>query len=66
MADGTSFVDVTEPTSPKVLGFLPTHAGAPVIWRDVKVYDNHAFIVSESQGHGMQGKWWHDLSLVCC
>lgn len=56
MMDGTSFVDVTKPTAPVVLGFLPTHrkAGTPVIWRDVKVYQDHAYIVSESKDHGMQ------------
>jgi choice-of-anchor B domain-containing protein len=25
-----------------------------VIWRDIKVYDDHAFIVSEASNHGMQ------------
>ena len=25
-----------------------------MIWRDIKVYQNHAFIVSEASGHGMQ------------
>lgn len=35
-ADGTSFVDVTEPTAPVVLGFLPTHTFSSS-WRDVKV-----------------------------
>lgn len=34
--DGTSFVDVTEPTDPKVLGFLPTHTFSSS-WRDIKV-----------------------------
>lgn len=34
--DGTSFVDVTEPTEPKVLGFLPTHTVSSS-WRDIKV-----------------------------
>merc|ERR1711976_672880 len=51
--DGTSFVDVTDPTAPVVLGFLPTHT-ITSIWRDVKVYKNHAFIVAESLNHGMQ------------
>ena len=35
-ADGTSFVDVTEPMEPKVIGFLPTHTSSS-IWRDMKV-----------------------------
>lgn len=34
--DGTSFVDVSEPTDPKVLGFLPTHTFSSS-WRDIKV-----------------------------
>jgi choice-of-anchor B domain-containing protein len=50
---GTSFVDVTSPTEPCVLGFLPTHTVSS-LWRDIKVYQNFAFIVSEASGHGMQ------------
>ena len=34
--DGTSFVDVTEPTNPQVIGFLPTHTYSSS-WRDLKV-----------------------------
>ncbi len=34
--DGTSFVDVSEPTDPKVLAFLPTHTVSSS-WRDMKV-----------------------------
>ncbi|HEY7504452.1 MAG TPA: choice-of-anchor B family protein [Gemmatimonadales bacterium] len=54
--DGTSFVEVTDPANPKYLGDLPLHAGArPNIWRDIKVYRNHAFIVADGAGpHGMQ------------
>jgi choice-of-anchor B domain-containing protein len=50
---GTSFVDVTDPQSPVYLGNLPPH-DAPIIWRDMKVYADHAFIVSESGNHGLQ------------
>ena len=35
--DGTSFVDVTNPTAPQVLGFLETEGEAST-WRDMKVY----------------------------
>lgn len=51
--DGTSFVDVTEPQSPQVLGFLETHTYSSM-WRDLKVFNNHVFIVSEAVNHGMQ------------
>lgn len=37
--DGTSFVDVTEPTAPQVLGFLRTHTVSST-WRDIKVSHN--------------------------
>lgn len=50
---GTSFVKITDPENPQVLGFLPTHT-SPSIWRDIKVYADHAFIVSEANAHGMQ------------
>lgn len=49
----TAFVDITNPTTPVYLGKLPT-ATVNSLWRDIKVYNNHAFIVSEASGHGMQ------------
>ncbi|MAN59436.1 MAG: regulator [Flavobacteriaceae bacterium] len=53
--NGTAFIDISDPVNPIYLGKLPTHAtGFGDIWRDVKVYDNHAFVVSEISGHGMQ------------
>jgi choice-of-anchor B domain-containing protein len=54
--NGTAFVDVTDAANPVYLGELPLHEGArPNLWRDIKVYRNHAFIVSDGAGpHGMQ------------
>lgn len=52
-SDGTAFVDISNPNDIVYLGKLPTHTGNS-IWRDVKVYQNHAFVVSEAGGHGMQ------------
>jgi len=49
----TSFVDITVPNNPIYLGSLPT-ATVSSSWRDVKVYNNHAFVVSEASNHGMQ------------
>lgn len=51
---GTSFVDVSTPSNPVYLGQLPTHGAFGSHWRDIKVYDDHAFIVSEANQHGMQ------------
>ena len=53
LSNGTSFVDITDAENPVYLGRLPTHTNNST-WRDIKVYQNHAFIVSEAGGHGMQ------------
>ena len=50
---GTAFIRITNPENPLVIGYLPTHSSAS-LWRDIKTYQNHAFIVSEAGGHGMQ------------
>ena len=49
----TAFVDISNATLPIYLGILPTSTTNSV-WRDIKVYNNYAFIVSEAAGHGMQ------------
>ncbi|MEQ8523872.1 choice-of-anchor B family protein [Gracilimonas sp.] len=83
LTNGMSFVDISDPENPVVVGRLPesnlnakykalpldqypacnlglgTTARSKSIaqgssWRDVKVYDNHAFVVSDAQPHGMQ------------
>lgn len=51
--DGVGFVSIEDPENPVYLGKLPT-ATDPSPWRDVKVYNNYAFIVSEAQDHGLQ------------
>ncbi|WP_109098825.1 choice-of-anchor B family protein [Aquimarina sp. AU58] len=51
--NGTAFIDISTPDSPIYLGKLPT-ATVNSPWRDVKVYQDHAFIVSEATNHGMQ------------
>ncbi len=55
-SDGTAFVDVTDPSSPSYVGELPrTDSSPPSMWRDIKVFRDHAFIVADGAGaHGMQ------------
>jgi choice-of-anchor B domain-containing protein len=53
LTTSAAFVDITDPINPINLGRLPT-ATSSSSWRDIKVYNNHAFIVSEAAGHGMQ------------
>jgi choice-of-anchor B domain-containing protein len=55
--DGTSFVDITDPVNPVLVGDLPKTPNTPPsqLWRDMKVYRDHAFIVADGAGnHGMQ------------
>lgn len=83
LTNGMSFVDISDPENPVVVGRLPEsnlnakYKSLPLdqypacnlglgttersksisqgsSWRDVKVYDNHAFVVSDAQPHGMQ------------
>lgn len=54
LTNGTSFVDITNPYDPKFLGKLPSQTGNTA-WRDMKVCDDHVYIVSDNNGnHGMQ------------
>jgi choice-of-anchor B domain-containing protein len=55
-ADGTTFVDVSNPGRPVVLGNLPKTEGSPgSAWREIKTYKTYAFIVSDgAASHGMQ------------
>ena len=52
-SSGMSVVDIGTPTAPVYLGNLPTHTSNST-WRGIKVYADHAFVVSEAGGHGMQ------------
>ncbi len=54
LPNGTSFLDISDPENPVFLGFLASHNDLVSQWRDMKVYSNHVFIVSEAGGHGMQ------------
>lgn len=54
MTNSTAFVDVSDPLNPVFLGRLNSNAGTN-FWRDVKVYNDYAFIVADGVGaHGMQ------------
>jgi choice-of-anchor B domain-containing protein len=54
-SDGTAFVDITNPRKPRLVANLPTQVDSPRdSWRDIKVYKDHAFVVAEHFGHGMQ------------
>ena len=50
----TAFVDISDPVNPVYLGRVETETYESV-WRDIKVYNNYAFIVADAADeHGMQ------------
>ena len=55
--NGTAIIDISIPTDPLYLGKIFTN-GDPndrgKAWRDLKVFKDYVFIVSEIAGHGMQ------------
>ncbi len=51
---GLTYIDVTDPNIPLVLGRTTMTPGGGVLWRDVKVHDGHAFFVSEEGGYGVK------------
>ncbi len=51
---GTTFIDISDTQNLSIIGVLPT-ATVNSSWRDIKVYKNYAFIVSEhALDYGMQ------------
>lgn len=45
--DGTSIVDITNPTDPQEIHFID---GNNSIWREVAVWDDYAYVVTEADG----------------
>lgn len=56
--NGTYIINLIDPTNPQVSTLIP---GPPSIWRDMKVHENYAYIVTEGRGNG-QGLQIVDLS----
>jgi choice-of-anchor B domain-containing protein len=50
----TAFVDITNPSAPVYKGKVNSTNNSNSSWREMKVYNNYVFIVSEATGHGMQ------------
>ncbi len=58
---GTSIIDVTDPANPVEVQFIPGPKAPPYEWRDIKIYLNYAYVVTEGTGSG-QGLQIIDLS----
>jgi choice-of-anchor B domain-containing protein len=54
LRDGTAFVDLSDPENPRHVATLPSASGVS-FWADIKVHDDHAYIVKDFAGdHGLQ------------
>lgn len=53
LTTGTAFIRITDPRNPEFVGFLRTPT-TNSSWHDIKVINDHALIVSEAPGHGLQ------------
>lgn len=51
LSNGTAFVDVSDPGSPEIRNVVP---GLSSLWRDVKTYQNYAYVVTEAEGGNLQ------------
>ena len=51
---GLTYIDITNPNIPIVLGRTSMTPGGGILWRDVKVHKDHAFFVSEEGGYGVK------------
>ncbi len=56
--NGTSFIDISDPANPVEVGYI---TGPNSSWRDIKTYQNYAYIVTEGSGSG-EGLQIVDLS----
>jgi choice-of-anchor B domain-containing protein len=59
---GTSFVDIRDPEAPVFLGYLRGHGNGSAGWRDIKVYQDFAFIVADGQANASHGLQVFDLT----
>ncbi len=57
--DGTSFIDVTDPTNPTEVAYVP---GSDSIWRQAATYGTYAYLVNDDYGFSGQGLQVVDLS----
>ena len=62
LSNGVSFVDVTDPANPVVIGHLASHTGNSSSWRDIREKNGYAYIGADANsGHGIQ---IFDLSIL--
>ena len=50
---GLAIVDLSDPYAPFLSAFMETQTSSST-WRDMKVFADHVYVVSEANGHGLQ------------
>lgn len=54
LVNGTAFVDITDSANPVLLGNMASTEASISTWRDMKIYNNYMYVVSEASGHHVQ------------
>jgi choice-of-anchor B domain-containing protein len=49
---GTTIIDVTNPSTPIEVSFIPGSLAPPYEWREIKTHSHYAYVVSEGTGSG--------------
>ncbi len=62
LTNATTFIEVTNPSAPVYLGKLYGHNSVNQAWRDIKVYNNRAYIVADGGANGSHGIQVFDLT----
>lgn len=62
--NGTAFVNISQGEAPFLAGFLPSHRGGVDVWRDIKVFADHAFIVADGNRNRRHGLQVFDLRML--
>ena len=54
-SNGTAFIDVTNPSQPRYVANLPKHGlSSNTLWREPKVFGNHAYVGVDGTNHPIQ------------
>jgi choice-of-anchor B domain-containing protein len=53
LRNGTAFVSLADPAAPVLVGYMETRTDESYA-RDIKIYGNYAYVVSEANYHGLQ------------
>lgn len=50
LRDATAIVDISDPENPNLISEIP---GPASVWRDIKTFGNHAYVITDRDGDGL-------------